>query len=33
MSVTNLAAISPVRMIQIVRTQAVWPLGPVNRFG
>jgi hypothetical protein len=21
------------KMIQIVRTQAVWPLGPVNRFG
>jgi hypothetical protein len=30
MRVTNLGAISPVRMIQIVRTQAVWPFGPVS---
>jgi hypothetical protein len=30
MSVTSLGAVSPVRMIHIVRTQPVLPFGPVN---
>jgi hypothetical protein len=30
MSVTNLGAVSPVTMIQIVRTQAPLPFGPVS---
>ena len=30
MSVTNLGAVSPVMMIQIVRTHAVLPFGPVS---